>query len=200
MVQEYVSLLPVSGTAFLVDGWEFYPDRLLTPGDFSVQTPSPRYTVWAGEYPNLALFHTDGNPYGAATYRLRLKGEGMMSLYLQEPLCAARVFVDGKDLGGSGSVGGADVIGGTGSTDMAHGAAGGYQMCIRDSSLIKRIRLPGHAVNHHRLRVLIPGLRRGGKGIRQRQLLKGRPHLDRLVSHCFVPVSYTHLDVYKRQP
>ncbi len=50
-----------------------------------------------------------------------------MSLYLQEPLCAARVFVDGKDLGGSGSVGGADVIGGTGSTDMAHGAAGGYR-------------------------------------------------------------------------
>lgn len=133
MVQEYVSLLPVSGTAFLVDGWEFYPDRLLTPGDFSVQTPSPRYTVWAGEYPNLALFHTDGNPYGAATYRLRLKGEGMMSLYLQEPLCAARVFVDGKDLGGSGSVGGADVIGGTGSTDMAHGAAGGYRPFIRDT-------------------------------------------------------------------
>ena len=48
MVQEHVTLLPVSGTAFLVDGWEFYPDRLLTPGDFSVQTPSPRYTVWAG--------------------------------------------------------------------------------------------------------------------------------------------------------
>lgn len=45
MVQEHVTLLPVSGTAFLVDGWEFYPDRLLTPGDFSVQTPSPRYTV-----------------------------------------------------------------------------------------------------------------------------------------------------------
>lgn len=105
MVQEHVTLLPVSGTAFLVDGWELYPDRLLTPGDFLDQTPSPRYTVWAGEYPNLALFHTDGNPYGAATYRLRLKGEGMTALYLQEPLCAARVFVDGRDLGGPGEVG-----------------------------------------------------------------------------------------------
>lgn len=133
MVQEHVTLLPVSGTAFLVDGWELYPDRLLTPGDFSDQTPSPRYTVWAGEYPNLALFHTDGNPYGAATYRLRLKGEGMMSLYLQEPLCAARVFVDGKDLGGPGSVGGADVIGGTDSTDMAHSASDGYRPLIRDT-------------------------------------------------------------------
>ena len=71
MVQEYVSLLPVSGTAFLVDGWEFYPDRLLTPGDFSVQTHTPRYTGWAGEYPNLAFYHTDGKHYGAATYRLR---------------------------------------------------------------------------------------------------------------------------------
>ena len=105
MVQEHVTLLPADGVSFLVEGWELYPDRLLMPGDFYGKTPSPRYTVWAGEYPNLSLFHGDGSLYGAATYRLRLKGEGMTALYLQEPLCAARVFVDGRDLGGPGEVG-----------------------------------------------------------------------------------------------
>lgn len=102
--QEYAAVLPAAGVAFLVDGWEFYPDRLLMPDDFSIDMPTPRYNIWAGEYPNLSLFHTDGNPYGTATYRLRLKGEGMAALYLQEPLCAARVFVDGQNLGGPGEV------------------------------------------------------------------------------------------------
>lgn len=124
MAQEHVTLLPADGAAFLVDGWELYPDRLLAPGDFSGKTPAPRYTVWAGEYPNLALFHTDGNPYGAATYRLRIRGWGMAALYLQEPLCAARVFVDGRDLGGPGEVGQA-------AADTKDAA--GYRPLIRDT-------------------------------------------------------------------
>ena len=130
MVQEHVTLLPANGAAFLVDGWELYPDRMLTPHDFSDKAPSPRYTVWAGEYPNLSLFHTDGNPYGAATYRLRIKGEGMAALYLQEPLCAARVFVDGRDLGGPGEVGDVYEAGGA---DMDRGQAGSYRPLIRDT-------------------------------------------------------------------
>ena len=120
MVQEHVTLLPADGAAFLVDGWELYPDRLLMPEDFSDKTPFPGYTVWAGEYPNLSLFHTDGNLYGAATYRLHIKGDGMAALYLQEPLCAARVFADGRDLGGPGEVG-------------AVGEADGYRPLIRDT-------------------------------------------------------------------
>lgn len=102
--QEHLAVLPADGTQFLVDGWEFYPDRLLTPVNFSEGAPEPCYTVWSGEYPNLSLFHSDGNPYGTATYRLRLQGDGIAALYLQEPLCAARVFVNGQDLGGPGDV------------------------------------------------------------------------------------------------
>lgn len=130
MVQEHVTLLPADGAAFLVDGWELYPDRLLTPNDFSDSSPSPRYTVWAGEYPNLSLFHTDGNLYGTATYRLRIKGAGMAALYLQEPLCAARVFVDGQDLGGPGEVG---AVGKMDGTEIESGHAGGYRPLIRDT-------------------------------------------------------------------
>lgn len=102
--QDGVTILPESSVQFLVDGWALYPDRLLTPADFAAGEPSPRYTTWAGEWPSLAPFHEDGSPYGIATYRIVLQGDGVATLYLQEPLCAARVFVDGVDLGGPGEV------------------------------------------------------------------------------------------------
>lgn len=103
--QDNIVTLPESGCCFLADGWEIYPDRLLSPTDFAPDSlPSPRYLTWAGEYPNLAAFHTDGNPYGSATYRLSLNGTGTVSLYLPEPLCAAHVFVNAQDLGGPGEV------------------------------------------------------------------------------------------------
>ncbi len=108
IAQDNKVLLPENGVYYLVDSWELYPDCLLTPADFSDSALMPRYTTWAGEYPNLALFHKDGNPYGTATYRLILQGSGQVSLYLQEPLCAARIFVDGRDLGGPGEVSGED--------------------------------------------------------------------------------------------
>lgn len=130
--QEHAAALPSDGVSFLVDGWEFYPDRLLMPEEFSVETAMPRYTVWAGEYPNLSLFHADGNPYGTATYRLRLKGEGMAALYLQEPLCAARVFADGRDLGGPGEVGTGEAAAEAAFRGKAAYSAG-YRPLIRDT-------------------------------------------------------------------
>lgn len=101
--QGHFSTIPEKGYCSLVDGWEFYPDVLLFPDDFSSQTPS-YYSTWAGKYPNLSLFHEDNNPYGVSTWRLHLKGNGSVLLYLQEPLCAARVYVDGLCLGGTGDV------------------------------------------------------------------------------------------------
>lgn len=103
LTQDQLCLIPENGYCALVDGWELYPDVLLSPGDFSSETP-PFVTTWAGEYPSLALFHADKSPYGTATWRLHLQGSGSVTLYLQEPLCATRVFVDGRFLGGSGSV------------------------------------------------------------------------------------------------
>lgn len=101
--QGQLYVIPENGYCSLVDGWEFYPDTLLFPDDFSSGTPA-HYNTWAGEYPNLALFHEDKNPYGTSTWRLRLYGGGNVLLYLPEPLCAARVFVDGTCLGETGNV------------------------------------------------------------------------------------------------
>ena len=105
--QDGAVILPEGGVSFLVDGFQLYPDLLLSPADFTPDSPSslpPHYEVWAGQYPNLASFHDDGNAYGISTWRLLLRGKGQVSLYLQEPLCAFRVFIDGRDLGGSGEV------------------------------------------------------------------------------------------------
>lgn len=103
LTQDNFCVIPEKGYCSLVDGWELYPDLLLTPDDFSSET-QPYYPVWAGEYPNLSLFHEDGNPYGTATWRLRLRGSGDVLLYLQEPLCASKVYVNQTCLGGTGQV------------------------------------------------------------------------------------------------
>lgn len=103
LAQDHFSIIPEKGYCALVDGWELYPDVLLSPEDFSSKTQF-FYPTWAGEYPNLALFHPDRNPYGTATWRLHLRGNGNVTLYLQEPLCAAKLFIDGVCLGGTGDV------------------------------------------------------------------------------------------------
>lgn len=103
ITQDHLAVIPEKGYCALVEGWELYPDTLLFPDDFSDGTYI-YYNTWAGEYPNLSLFHEDRNPFGTATWRLRLQGRGMVTLYLQEPLCAARVFVNGICLGGPGDV------------------------------------------------------------------------------------------------
>lgn len=101
--QEQLYMIPEKGYCALVDGWEFYPDSLLSPADFS-STAHRYYRTWAGEYPNLTMFHEDKSPYGISTWRMRLSGSGNVLLYLQEPLCASSVFVNGICLGKTGEV------------------------------------------------------------------------------------------------
>lgn len=104
--QDNFTQIPQIGYFSLVDGWTLYPDVLLSPEDFTSQAAESHtaYDTWAGEYPNLSPFHEDRDPYGIATWRLPLRGNGMFTLYLPEPLCAARVFVDGQCLGHTGEV------------------------------------------------------------------------------------------------
>lgn len=103
LTQGAFAQIPEKGFCSLVDGWLLYPDALLSPADFVSHT-EPAYLTWAGEYPNLSSFHADKNPYGTATYRLRLQGEGIATLYLPELPCASRVYVNGQYLGKTGEV------------------------------------------------------------------------------------------------
>ena len=74
MVQEYVSLLPVSGTAFLVDGWEFTLTVCSRPGTFQFKLPLPVIRSGPGNIRTWPYSILTEISYGAATYRLRLKG------------------------------------------------------------------------------------------------------------------------------
>lgn len=90
--------------AFLVDGWEYYPGRLLEPSDFADGVTPAQYT-YIGEYPNFS--EQLGSPYGTATYRLLLAGSDtpvQLALYLPELLCAGRIYVDGALVGTQGSL------------------------------------------------------------------------------------------------
>ena len=62
--QGQVYMIPEKGYCSLVNGWELYPDVLLTPDELFAEAPA-HYTTWAGEYPNLALFHEDKIPTGS---------------------------------------------------------------------------------------------------------------------------------------
>lgn len=105
ITQDRTVLVPNGQICYLTDGWEFYPDKLLTPQDFDDPTlEATARSVAIGDDPNLSRFHEDANPYGTATYRLRLRGDGMYSLYLQEPLCAVKVYAGGVLLGENGNV------------------------------------------------------------------------------------------------
>lgn len=93
-----------SEAAFLVDGWEYYPGELLSPEDFQ-RGRTPAAHTYAGEHPNLS--ENTGSPYGAVTYRLILRNPGApvtLSLWLPEPLCAARVCLGGELAGETGGV------------------------------------------------------------------------------------------------
>lgn len=131
LTQDNLCIIPEKGYCSLVDGWELYPDLPLFPEDFADKAPS-YYSTWAGEYPNLSLFHENKNPYGVATWRLHLTGSGNVLLYLQEPLCAARVYVDGLCLGETG-----EVPYGEHSSNGDNSSGGDYSLREEYSPLIK---------------------------------------------------------------
>nr|WP_295277102.1 GHKL domain-containing protein [uncultured Blautia sp.] len=81
---------------YLSREWEYYPDVLLTPED-DLEKYYFRY-ISIGEYGGMELNDREGNPYGSATYRLRImipSEEHTYGLYLPEIFSAYNLYVDG---------------------------------------------------------------------------------------------------------
>lgn len=97
------SALQADRAVYLVEGWQLYPDALLSPKETA--DPSHRsQDTYIGQYFSLAPFHQDGSPYGKATYKLRLGKVSAPSLMvLQEVFSACKVFVNGAPAASSGS-------------------------------------------------------------------------------------------------
>lgn len=92
---------PDSGDiAWITDGWEFYPDVLLEPGEEDASA----IPVYIGQFFSLSQFHADSSPYGESTYRINIYGHGDYVLMLPEIFCASRVYINGELSGSSGSV------------------------------------------------------------------------------------------------
>lgn len=91
---------------YLADGWELYPDVLLSPDEIADTDIQPVPT-FIGQRLNFSSFHSDGSPYGQATYRLRLRsgnGPALYNVLLQEVYSSCLVYVNGAVAASSGSI------------------------------------------------------------------------------------------------
>ena len=85
---------------WLVQGWDFYPDQMISPGDSTGEAKS----IYIGQYFSFSGFHKDGSPYGSGTYRLKIHGNGSYTMLVPEVFSACIVYVDGKQIASSGSI------------------------------------------------------------------------------------------------
>lgn len=100
---------PISGILFypeetdapiyLINGWQYYKDRLLTPVDFETSSvPADGYLA-IGQYPGMEIGDPNASPHGSITYRLVLclpDIPASYSLELPEIYSAYRLYIDGR--------------------------------------------------------------------------------------------------------
>lgn len=83
----------------LVDDWEYYGGRLLTPEDFADGVLSPDEYIYIGYYGGFEAGNPDASPHGSATYRLvvELPDEPRAyTLELPEIFSAYRAYINGN--------------------------------------------------------------------------------------------------------
>lgn len=85
---------------WLVQGWDFYPDQMIDPGDSTGESKS----IYIGQYFSFAGFHEDRSPHGVGTYRLKVRGNGNYTMLISEVFSACVVYVDDKQITSSGSI------------------------------------------------------------------------------------------------
>lgn len=96
----------LSRPLYLADGWELWPDALLTPEQISAED-SGAIKTFVGEYLNLSPLHNHLSPYGTSTWRLRIRYDGSTTdavLLLPEVFCAFRLYINGSLIAEQGSI------------------------------------------------------------------------------------------------
>lgn len=82
---------------FLIDGWEYYADQLLTPQTIEYHTPD-QYT-YIGRYGGFDRGNPEKSPYGCATYRLTIfldEAERTYALELPQIYTHWKLYMNGK--------------------------------------------------------------------------------------------------------
>lgn len=85
---------------WLVQGWDFYPDQMIDPGDSKGESKS----IYIGQYFSFAGFHEDQSPYGTGTYCLKVYGNGNYTMLIPEVFSTCVVYVNGNQTASSGSI------------------------------------------------------------------------------------------------
>lgn len=85
---------------WLVQGWDFYPDQRIYPGDVRGES----VPIYIGQYFSFSGFHKDGSPHGVGTYCLNLRGDGNYTMLIPEVFSACTVYVNGEQVASSGSI------------------------------------------------------------------------------------------------
>lgn len=103
------SVQPINGILFytpeqadpiyLINGWEYYQGRLLTPKDFINDFPIPDNHIYIGQYSGMEAGNPKASPHGSATYRLTLSLPEIPVFYtleLPEIYSAYRLYIDNR--------------------------------------------------------------------------------------------------------
>ncbi|MBC5711389.1 sensor histidine kinase [Hungatella sp. L12] len=88
----------------LTYGWEFYPQKLIAPGEFDGQKP---HFIYLGQYGGFEAGDQNGDPHGCATYRLSILLPPKVNEYaleLPEIYSASRIWVNGRPVSILGDV------------------------------------------------------------------------------------------------
>lgn len=111
----HLRLLNIPGQDFLIalDGqWEFYPHRLLSPGDFEdsaeVSSLSRCYIEFPGLWNNLDCDSILSKGQGFATYRLLIENPNKLTnlgLFVKEIMSSYKLFINGQLIASNGSIG-----------------------------------------------------------------------------------------------
>lgn len=80
---------------FLVENWKLYPNKLLAPNELQDYS---YLNTWIGEYSGFSSISNDGSNFGVATYATEfpyIGDKSTLSLYIQEPFSAMKVYING---------------------------------------------------------------------------------------------------------
>ena len=86
---------------FLIDGWEYYGGKLLTPQDFTNTHSAPDRHVFIGQFGGFEARDKNASPHGSATYRLNIKipvDVISYALELPEIFSAYRLYINGRQI------------------------------------------------------------------------------------------------------
>lgn len=85
---------------FLVDGWEYYNGKLLSPEDFMRGQPLPDAYIFIGQYGGLETGSAASPPHGSASYRLNIAVPDSTRQYMlamPEIFSAYKIYINGHE-------------------------------------------------------------------------------------------------------